>query len=403
MGYTLEQLDADTKQALVDVLLKKKQGEIDMDWSEIKDSFDLDVSADHLRRVGVGVQLASDAGMLTGFNQPCVNTSVMDANAVERAKMFTLRSQLNTVYRNEARSELLRETVEKAVSALQPLPAYEAPVRVSAEHMPGRALVLAIGDFHYGAEINEYGLYGETLNVYNDRVFEDRMRDLLEQTVAILEKERLNEVHVFLVGDLLDGMLRQSQLMRLQYGLVESTIRLSEYLAGWLNELSRYCEEVHVAACTGNHSEIRPLKAKHREFEDENLEKIIIWYLAARLADNPHVGIDEECSRLHMVQVAGYDFLLMHGDDARGISEVARDAVNLYSRKIDFFVCGHLHKDESIGMGATPDGKSMVIRVPSLCGMDSYARSKGLGGRAGATAMVMEERYGRRCVYPIRL
>ena len=44
-----------------------------------------------------------------------------------------------------------------------------------------------------------------------------------------------------------------------------------------------------------------------------------------------------------------------------------------------------------------------VERVPSLCGVDPYAQSLGYGGQPGATIILMEEGYGRRCVYPIIL
>ena len=407
MGYTLEQLDTNTKQDLIGVILQKKNGEIDLDWSEIKDEFELDISADHLRRVGVGVQLTSDAGMLNPPHLDNIDAPTLDMMAVEHNKMRTLRNQVNEIYRSQARSELLRETVEKAIEELPPMPdvapAAPAPQYETEAVVPDRALVLAMGDFHFGAEIDERGLYGEPVNVYDEHVFQKRMSSLLAQAVAIVHKEHLTEAYVFLVGDLLDGILRQNQLMRLQYGLVESTIKLSEYLAKWLNEFSKSCDHLHVAACTGNHSEFRPLKAKSREFEEENLEKIILWYLAARLAGNDRIVVDTDCVRMKLVSVAGYNFLLLHGDDSRNVREIARDTVNLYGTNIDYFVCGHLHKEEEVGLGSTPDGRSTVIRVPSICGMDSYARSKGLGGRAGATAMVIEGDYGRRCVYPIRL
>lgn len=49
------------------------------------------------------------------------------------------------------------------------------------------------------------------------------------------------------------------------------------------------------------------------------------------------------------------------------------------------------------------DGNTLVMRVPSVCGMDRFAQKLGYGGKAGALAMVMEKGYGRQCVYPIML
>jgi hypothetical protein len=151
-------------------------------------------------------------------------------------------------------------------------------------------LVVALGDFHYGADIHVNGLLGEELNVYNHTVFEIRMATLLNELVWIIERENVGSVRVMLVGDLIDGMLRQSQLMRLEYGMVDSTIRLSEYLAWWLAELAEHAY-VDVHATMGNHSEIRPLRSKNREFEEENLEKIILWYLKARLDGEENIYV----------------------------------------------------------------------------------------------------------------
>ena len=205
-----------------------------------------------------------------------------------------------------------------------------------------------------------------------------------------------------IVGDLIDGMLRQSQLMRLEYGVVESTMKLSEYLATWIDALSMFVE-VDVFAATGNHSEIRPLRSKNREFEEENLEKIVMWYLDARLRSNESVFVDSDCRRYTLVEVEGFQFLLLHGDGEKNIDQIAKEAVNMYNEPIDFFVCGHKHKEQEYPMGMTDSGNSVVVRVPSICGVDRYAQSKGYGGKPGAIAMVIEKGYGRRCVYPIQL
>jgi hypothetical protein len=66
-------------------------------------------------------------------------------------------------------------------------------------------------------------------------------------------------------------------------------------------------------------------------------------------------------------------------------------------------MCGHLHKSQTFTSGINPGGNTLIERVPSMCGIDPYAQSKGYGSPAGATAILMEKGYGRRCVYPIIL
>lgn len=369
------------------------------------------MSPDTLRKAGVGIALADEAGVLKfgdSSSEEVVKPKAIpeaDTNGfIERQKIRDLRTEIRAELRAESRSQSLQEVVAEAIKNLKPIESISTrdnsfPVNED------RSLVVALGDFHYGSDFTVSGLDGGCLNLYNPAIFEQRMRILMDQLKEIIKKEQIETVEVMLVGDLIDGMLRDSQLMRLKYGIVDSTIYLSEYLSTWLTALADQVSYVNVYACTGNHSEIRPLGSKARQFEDENMERIIMWYLQERLKDYPTIKINPHTNRRVFAKVQGYNFLLLHGDGAsyKNISDIARDTVNLYGTPIDFFVCGHLHNEATIQSGMTKDGRSYIIRVPSLCGVDVYAQSKELGGQPGAIAMVIERGYGRRCVYPINL
>jgi len=82
---------------------------------------------------------------------------------------------------------------------------------------------------------------------------------------------------------------------------------------------------------------------------------------------------------------------------------MAKQAILQYGAPIDFMICGHRHKEQEIISGLTDDGHTVVIRLPSICGVDAFALSQGYNGRPGALAMVIEAGYGRRCTYPIKL
>ncbi len=399
LGRQLDDLTMAEKKALTHQICDKKNGLLDKDWAELVMEYDLDISPDTLRKAGVGLKLANDACMLQDWDIDTVDA--VSNGYTERQKLRDLTSRVNEVFRAEARSELLRENIYEAIKTLPKITPPDTTDII--ENLDGKKeLVLALGDFHFGAKIHVEGLEGETLNEYNEDVFKKRMTELFLHTATIVKKERIGRIHVFLVGDLIDGMLRQSQLMRLEYGIVESTVRLSELLAHWLIMLGGMAN-IEVYACTGNHSEVRPLKAKAREYEDENLEKIVMWYLEERCTEFEKIHVHAECKRFAKANVCGYSFLLLHGDGAGNVQQLARDAVNLYSKPIDFFICGHKHSEAEFPAGMTKDGHSVIIRVPSICGIDRFAQSLGCGGAAGATAIVMEEGYGRRCVYPINL
>lgn len=275
------------------------------------------------------------------------------------------------------------------------------------EHSPTfaigkRTLVLCIADCHFGAEWIVRGLRGEILNRYNPEVFAERMDDLLLQVRDIIDHESISDVRLLLCGDSLNGMLRPSQLMKLRWGVIESCMRFSEHMAQWIAALSQYAT-VSVCGVDGNHTETRSLNSKRGDFPGENLEKVIFWFLAERLKDVPGVLVDSITEQQKHLTVQGFSILLTHGTDIKSLENAAKQSMLLYGESIDYLICGHKHREQEYVSGYTDQGNAVVVRVPSLCGMDEYAQRLGYGGKPGALAMVLEAGYGRRCIYPISL
>lgn len=265
-----------------------------------------------------------------------------------------------------------------------------------------RTLVLCVADCHYGAEWIVRGLRGEILNRYNPEVFGERMDDLLAQVREIIAREGISDVQLLLCGDSLDGMLRNSQLMKLRWGVIESCMRFSEHMVQWIAALSQYAT-VSVCGVDGNHTETRTLNSKRGDFPGENLEKVIFWFLAERLKGVPGIFVDSVTEQRKHLTVQGFNLLLTHGTDIKSLENAAKQTMLLYGEAIDYLICGHKHREQEYVSGYTDQGNSVVIRVPSVCGMDEYAQRLGYGGKPGALAMVLEAGYGRRCIYPISL
>ena len=399
MSRSIDSLDLREKANLVQEVLDKKTGVLDKDWCDMVMDYDLDCSPETLRKAGVGIKLANDAGM--GFPSGGAGTRDAMDGYVERQKLYDLQREVRKDLRAQSRSELIRETIRRSIETMEPIVFSEA----AKEHKTRNSeLVLGIGDFHYGAEFVVRGLYNEVINEYSASVFEKRMNTLLDEVCMITQKNHPDVVTVMIVGDMLDGLLRNSQISRLEYGVVESTMRLSEYLCRWLGELSRRTAiPVRVYAVRGNHGEIRPLGSKAGQFPEENMERIVMHYVYERFRNHPTVSVeDDDAPMAKMVDVLGYKFLMIHGH-GNDIENMTRDHQNLYYNKIDAVMCGHLHKSQTFQAGIAPGGHVLIDRVPSICGIDPYAQSKGFGGLPGATAIIIEKEYGRRCVYPIKL
>ena len=401
MSRSIESLDMKEKADLVQEILDKKNGVLDKDWCDMVVDYDLDCNPETLRKAGVGVKLAGDSGMCFPIDGAGTR-DVMDGY-VERQKLYDLQRNIRKDLREQSRSELIRETIKDAIAGL-PAIKVKCAEPVTQPKDIEKELVLGIGDFHYGANFTVRGLYDEVLNSYDSTVFESRMEKLIEEVKVIVDTHRPEMITVMIVGDMLDGMLRNSQISRLEYGVIESAMYLSEYLCQWLVTLSTATTlPVRVYAVRGNHGEIRPLGSKAGQFPEENMERIVMHYLYERFVDNEKILVfEDDAPMVQMVDVLGYKFMLIHGQ-GDNIENIARDHQNLYYNKIDVVMCGHLHKSQTFTSGINPGGNTLIERVPSMCGIDPYAQSKGYGSPAGATAIIMEREYGRRCVYPIRL
>ena len=380
-------------------ILDRRKGKNDKRWIDIVHDYDLGCTADDLRKLAFGVRFASDAGMQ--FNEKVQNE--INKGFMERQKLYDMQRKINKDLRELSRTELICECIDSAIEKLPQIQIRNFPT-IRRTKIKQRDLVVGMGDFHYGADFDVKGLYGETINKYNSSVFDSRMGELLNEIIDIVDKEDPSQVTIMIAGDMLDGLLRTSQLQRLEYGVIESAMMLSETLTAWLVELENAIEiPIRVFAVRGNHGEIRPLGTKAGQFPEENMERIVMHYLFARFKGKNSVIIAQnDAPTVQVIDVCGYQFLLTHGENVN-MESMAKDSINLYQKPIDVFMVGHLHKSQSFSSGIMPASNIYVERVPSLCGIDPYAQSKGYGALPGATIILMEEGYGRRCIYPIVL
>lgn len=308
------------------------------------------------------------------------------------------KNEYNRWLREEARDELIVEKITEAIAKLPPLPTPAAVFTNDRGMMPdSQSCVVAFGDAHYGAELEIKGLYGEIINEYNPEIFEERMNHLLWATIQFIEKQNFKEVYVFDLGDSIDGVIRVGQLMKLRYGVVESSIKYADYLAMWLTELSRHCQ-VHFQMTGGNHSQIRHLGAKKGSFEDDNMSKVILEFLKVRLKDNPNIDIKVNETGMIFDTIQCYNVLGYHGE-SKDLEATIKDFSQIYKTEIDILLAGHLHHSFSETVGVCQD----VMRTPSIIGIDDFSMKLHKTSNPGATIFVIENGKGKILDYHIKL
>ena len=317
----------------------------------------------------------------------------------ERKKNQTINLEINKNLRRFARNELTQDKIKECIDNLEPLTVPPLLLYPPSD----REAILPISDIHYGKKCEIKGLKGEVINRYNVEVFEQRMWNLLSRVTEIVMKEKIDKINLLLTGDLIDGILRMTQLQKLQHGIIDSTINLAEFLSVWINELS-VVVKVDLYSCLGNHSQIRPLGTGNGDFAEENMEKVIMWFINSRLENNENVEIHENSSDFIYFNCKGLNVMASHGEE-RNIENAIKDYLVLYGEPIDMFIGGHLHTKENKSIGISHNGLTDLeyCRVKSICGIDEYSTRLRRSSGAGTSIFIVEEGKGKTITYDINL
>lgn len=317
----------------------------------------------------------------------------------ERKKLQTEKLEYNKWLREEARDEMICERICEAIKELPPLDIPDIlPTHVAGRVHGKREGCLLIADPHYGVDLKITGLFGETINEYSPEIFELRMWDLLTQVIDICEKEGFTTLRVYDLGDEVDGMLRVSQLFKLRYGVIESTVRYGRFITEWLNELSKHVYVKYQMVKDSNHCQLRMLNQPKNTFKDDNMSYIIAEKLMDRLCDNPNFEFIQNPTGYIFDHVADYNVFGYHGE-GKDMSQAIKDFSRTYKVDIDFMVGGHKHHQSNSNIGIQSD----IIAAPSIIGVDDYALSLNKTSDPGATLFVLEQGKGKVLEYNIKL
>lgn len=312
----------------------------------------------------------------------------------ERNKLQTEKIEYNKWLRETARDELLEEKIIDAINNLEPL---DIPEKTG-NHLNPIEYILTIADLHYGKELKINGLFGETLNEYSPEICERRLWDLANKVIVLIKKEQIDCLRIYNLSDNIEGILRLSQLMKLRYGVIDATIKISEILANWLNYLSQYTKIKYAMCMDGNHDEIRSLIGKKGTFVDDNINKIIFMFIKERLKDNPNFEILEQHTEMIFDNVCGYNILACHGD-TKNLIRAIKDYSSIYGVNIDYLFAGHMHHSSQEDTGIN----SEVIMVPSIIGIDDFSMKLRKTSNSAAKIFGFETGLGKIVEYTYKL
>jgi hypothetical protein len=304
----------------------------------------------------------------------------------ERMKLQTEKLEYNRWLREHARDELFEEKVIEAIKNNSNN--IRVPEDIPVVHNK-RGGILAFADSHFGKDFKIYGLFNEIINEYSPEIFYCRMEKLYNEAIEYIEKQNLNEVHVYNLGDHIEGFIRNSQLWTLRYGAIDSAILFGNYIGEWLNKLSHKIN-VTYHQTDGNHDEFRLLDGKKNEHLCESSGKIVKNNIMLRNQDNPNFKYVENKTGLIFDNVVGYSILGIHGE-VKDLAKSIKDFSDIYDIRVDYIFGGHKHHNEFVNCGV----RKGAIGVGSIVGSDDFSMRLRKAADATASFVIFEEGKGK--------
>lgn len=313
----------------------------------------------------------------------------------ERKKIQTEKLEYNKWLREEARDEMITEKICSSIATLPPVkvPEYIKPVHNN------KSYLLTLADCHYGIEFFIKDFFGNIINEYSPEIFEDRMWDLYNQVVEIIHDRGIEELNVWELGDGIQGLLRlNSQLMQLRYGVIDSATRYGDFLAKWINALSKHVRVKFQMTMDSNHNQLRLCGAPKNAFADENMSKVIMLMIKYQLADNPNVTIIENPTGMNFGMFSTYQVLGIHGE-VKDLGKALNDYSRAYDTPISYIIGAHIHHLVSKEMGINAE----ALSIRSMIGVDPYGMSLLATSNAGASLYEFDQIKGLTCEHKLKV
>lgn len=309
---------------------------------------------------------------------------------LERYKLQTEKAEYARWLREDARDELF---MEKVIQSIRENIGTQNAIRDIPVTHNEREGVLCIADCHFGKQFKLYGLGNELLNEYSPEIFYDRMERLLAKVIETVERESLNTLRVYNLGDSVDGFLRHSQAFSLRYGVIDSAIMFGNYMGDWLRKLSEHVNVIY-GQTDGNHDELRLIDGKKGAHLNESAGKVVLNCIRLKNEDNPNFIVIENKTGMIYDTICGFNVLGIHGE-VKDMSRAISEFESVYMQPISYLVAGHKHEESYSNCGV----RKGVIRSGSIIGIDDFSMTIRKSSDACASLTVFESGVGKAVQY----
>lgn len=373
LGLTAEQYES----CLSDIC-DKLNGELDIEWEEIKDKYHLPWNKDTLRKAsgtllgGYAVAEYYKTKKQNVFSKDDIDNRLEQLRK-EKIKLQTLNMERSRLDRESARQELFYENIGKNITTL-PLPQLRPIIENISDT---NSYVVALSDLHYGSTFKSEN------NEYSREIFKERLEYLLSYLIEFVKQHHLSTIAICALGDSIQGILRVSDIRINDTNVVQCIVEISRLIATFLNELSAYVEVDYYHVPSANHTQLRPIGTKSTDLIGEDFEYVISNYIKDLLVANNriHVHLAEEGKQYIKLDIPCLDVYAMHGHQFKDTKASLKDLSHWLNANVDVMLLGHFHAGSEFTVGES-FGDCEVLVAPSFIGSDPFSDRLMRGSKA---------------------
>lgn len=355
------------------VCMAKANKEIDADWGEIVEAFNLGVHSDTLRKNFVGPMGVKH---IVDYYDEKLLKQIQDGKSqsekdldnkihqlyMEKQKLKDERSALNKLLRTEARWQNVIDMLEQSVKQYEPVPATKVKDIKSNDKKVEACLMLS--DWHIGSEFDTF------IETFNMDIAKQRINYLKKSTKEYCQLHNVQTLYIEMLGDFVSGIIHIGNRLAQCENIVDQTVLASELLGDLIYDLSSLVPEIKLVYCVGNHGRVN---ADVKEsIAEENFEYLIKYYLTVKLNKIENIEwLENEVTKEMCIYTLdnGKTIASVHGHrEKRSTYQHAVKNITDFSEqfRVDEVHMGHFHNHQVI---------NNVIVNGSLMGCDTYAQN----------------------------
>ena len=323
----------------------------------------------------------------------CANWDAIDEKEAQlrrlKIQFQDQRRMYNQLQRRHARVEHLVDTIKEAVKNSDNVIEFPMKDLRQTTTEPTEAALL-LSDWHKGqTSANNW-------NVYNDAIFLKRIKNLVADTIKYGQQNQVEKLHVFVLGDLINGLIHVSTRISNEENVIAQTIQVAEMLKEILKELSQYFD-VYCYFSRGNHDRVT---ANKKESLDDESFFDLLQYVVELAFDKSHPTVhimkNEIDPEIIRAEIAGHICYGVHGHKDKP-QKVAEKLSTFMHEIPDFIFEGHFHSAAEL----ENNGIEVIVNS-SLCGTDAYAVSLRRNSRP-SQKLIIFDKTGRVCTYNLNV